>query len=116
MSTRQLVTNDDFQDLKKRLEKLESAVFGNESRKKEAEPPSSANKSYDGAKGGVLFLIDKEFFEKPTTASQVKISMAEHGYNYRRQVIQTTLNRLSVKNGPLTAMKEGKTKVYARRK
>ncbi|MCR4324492.1 MAG: hypothetical protein NUV69_02300 [Candidatus Curtissbacteria bacterium] len=104
---------EQIQQIKKRLEKLESAVFDNIAQEKVT---NSQNKKYDGSKGGILLLIDKNFFEKPRTAPQVKTAMAEQGYNYSIQVIQTTLNRLSIKSGPLTTMKEGKTKVYAKRK
>ncbi len=105
---------EQIQQIKKRLEKLESAVFGNKHQGKAI--TTSTDKKYVGAKGGVLLLIDKNFFEKPLSASQVRVAMAERGYNYSSQVVQTSLNRLSTKNGPLTAMKAGKTKIYSRRK
>ena len=103
-----------LEQIKERLEKLEFAVFGDDHKDKILMPP---NKKYSGAKGGILLLIDKNFFENiRRTASQVRTAMTEQGYNYSIQVVQTTLNRLSSRNGPLTAMKEGKIKVYARRK
>lgn len=110
--------NDKFlgeiQQIKKRLERLESALFGDKNQEKTK--TTSTDKKYVGAKGGILLLIDNNFFQKPQTAPEVKTAIVEKDYIYSIQVVQTTLNRLSTKSGPLTAMKEGKTKVYAKRK
>lgn len=105
---------EQIEQIKKRLEKLESVVFNNKNQEKTK--ITSPDNKYVGVKGGVLLLIDKNFLEKFRTAQQVRTSLIEQGYNYSIQVVQTTLNRLSTKSGPLTAMREGKTKVYARRK
>jgi len=74
------------------------------------------NKKYKGVKGGILLLIEHGFFKKKRIAADVRTELEKRGYIYQRSVVQTTINRLSVKKGPLTSVKEGKSKVYVERK
>lgn len=95
-----------------RLEKLEQVIF----RKKAGEDAAPQVKNFTGAKGGILLLISKGHFNKHRQAPDVKEELAENGYHYSIQVVQTALNRLSKGNGPLVTMKDGGKKVYVRRK
>lgn len=72
--------------------------------------------TYKGPKGGVLFLIEKGFFKKRNNVNDVCVSLEKEGYNYKREVIQTALNRLSVKNGLLVKIEENGKKIYVQRK
>ncbi len=97
-------------ELKTRIEKLEKAVFGS----KEAVKPKKS--TYAGPKGGILFLIDKGVLNSPKAASDLQKVLEENNYHYRRQVVQTALNRLAVSRGPLTAYKKDGKKLYVVRK
>ena len=108
------MTQDKLAEIIKRLEKLENVIFASKSEEKQFNP--LVPKNFIGAKGGILFLIEKNFFNKPCTASETKKAMAENDYHYSHQVIQTALNRLSIPKGPLNAIKEDRNKFYVRRK
>ena|ERR1035438_1890625 len=100
-------------EIGKRLEKLEKAVFGNGAKASKI-PKDEAN--FKGIAGGVRFLQAKSLFLKKRTAAQVKTELEQHGYHYPIAAVQTALNRASVKNGPLTAFRENGVKVYVVRK
>jgi hypothetical protein len=100
-------------EIAKRLEKLEKAVFGNGTK---ATKTPKADGNFKGIAGGVRFLQTKSFFAKKRTAVEVKTELEQHGYHYQIAAVQTTLNRASVKNGPLTAFRENGVKVYVTRK
>ena len=103
--------DNDVAELLKRVVRLEDAVFGH--RQLEV---NTRSKKYGGVKGGVLLLIEQGFLDEKHSAAEVSSELEGHGYHYRRDVIQTALNRLSSVNKPLTAfVKDGK-KVYAKRK
>lgn len=108
--------NDDLvtQDIIKRIERLEKVVFSS-NKELEVALPVPTNK-YNGAKGGILLLLENNFFKIPRTALEVKNELEKNDYHYAIQVIQTALNRLASSKGPLTAMKDAKNKVYAKRK
>lgn len=95
-----------------RLERLEKTVFG--SGKKNA--PRNKPEKFEGPKGGVLLLISKGVLNKRRTAPEIKAELKKNDYDYRIQVVQTALNRLSKNKGPLTAFLEGGKKVYVKRK
>lgn len=99
-------------DLYARLEKLEVQFGG----KKHARPSESKEKNFSGAKGGILLLVSKGLFSKKRNAPETKIELDKLEYFYSIQVVQTTLNRLSGKTGPLIAMDDGGKKVYVKRK
>lgn len=105
---------DPLQDIISRLEKLEKVVFP-ERQDEVVSPPNSSN-NFKGPKGGILLLIEKSFFETPHAAPEVKDEIVKNGYHYSIQAVQTALNRLSSTQGPLNALKDGKKKVYVRRK
>lgn len=95
-----------------RLERLEKATFG--SGKKNL--PKNKSEKFEGPKGGVLLLISKGILNKRRTAPEVKDELKKNDYDYRIQVVQTALNRLSKNKGPLTAFLEDGKKVYVKRK
>jgi hypothetical protein len=100
-------------EIARRLEKLEKAVFGAGSKGKKT-PRAEGN--FKGVAGGVRFLQSKSFFAKKRTAADVKAELEQHSYHYQAAVVQTALNRASAKNGPLTALRENGVKVYVARK
>jgi len=104
----------ELQDIISRLEKLEMAVF-TKLQDEVVSPPNSSN-NFSGPKGGILLLIEKDFFEAPHAATEVKDQIAKNGYHYSIQAVQTALNRLSSTKGPLNALKDAKKKVYVGRK
>lgn len=103
-----------LEDILSRLEKLEKAVFA---RKPDREDTKSISPgSFSGPKGGILMLIEKNFFQTPRAASEVKSSLGENDYHYSIQAVQTALNRLANLRGPLNTLKDGKKKTYVKRK
>jgi len=114
--------NMEINNLLKRLDKLEKAVFGKPSQKnvKNKSLPGTAiqapHKKYKGAKGGIIMLIEEGLFKKKRTAKEVRAALEHKEYNYTIQVVQTALNRVSSKQGPLVAFVEGGGKVYVNRK
>jgi hypothetical protein len=95
-----------------RLERLEKAVFG-------AGEPSRSDRRpqrFKGAMGGTRLLISKGFLKQARTASAVKAELDRNGYVYRIQVVQTGLNRLSSRSGPLSAFRKDGKKMYVERK
>jgi len=95
-----------------RLDRLEKAVFISDKKKTAAKKPND----FTGPKGGVLFLISKGFLNKRKTALEVRDELENNDYNYRREVVQTALNRLAKNKGPLTTLVVGGKKVYVKRK
>lgn len=96
-----------------RLERLEKEVFP-KNRKQITSAPKQ--QKFSGAKGGILFLLSKDYLNQRRSAPDVKSELKKHEYDYSIQVVQTTLNRLSKGKGPLVAHKEGDKKHYVRRK
>jgi hypothetical protein len=76
----------------------------------------SKSNNYSGPKGGVLLLIDRDFFASKKTLEDVCSAMEKEGYIYEKDVIRVALFRLSKPNGPLKRIEEGSKKVYVKRK
>lgn len=95
--------------LLQRIEKLERAVF-------RTAKPAPAKKAFDGATGGVRFLIDNNFFSRRRFFHEVEAELKKHDYHYSKSAIQMPLNRLSSSKGPLVALKDKGKKVYVKRK
>jgi hypothetical protein len=98
----------------KRIEKLETAVFGSATKVKKLAAKDKSG--YEGPTGGIRLLIDKGFFDAKRTLADVRARLAENGYHYSIQAAQTGLNRLSKTGGPIVALKEGGKKAYVKRK
>ncbi|HEX3095983.1 MAG TPA: hypothetical protein VHQ20_02590 [Patescibacteria group bacterium] len=94
-----------------RLSKLEQAVFSQAIAKK-----VKSKKDYTGPSGGLAMLAEKGFFSKKRTTAEAFAEMQKNDYHYRLSVVQTALNRMSVKNGKLTTFREAGKKVYVIRK
>jgi hypothetical protein len=95
-----------------RLTRLERAVF----RKKAKQPPTAQKEDFAGPSGGARLLISKNFFKAKRTLRDVRKALGKNDYHYGSAQIQTALNRLSTRTGPLAASTEGGKKVYVRRK
>ena len=105
-----------LQDLAARVARLEHAVFPKGKSAPEAKGARSDEK-YNGATGGIRLLVDEGFFDKKRTFGDVCQALADKGYYYSKQAVQTPLNKLSsVKIGLLVGLKEQGKKKYARRK
>jgi hypothetical protein len=72
--------------------------------------------AFAGPKGGILLLIERGFLKTKNTVDIVKKELEKEGYIYKREVIQTALNRLSNSKGPLVKIDEGGKKAYVQRK
>ncbi|KKS81879.1 MAG: hypothetical protein UV58_C0015G0013, partial [Candidatus Wolfebacteria bacterium GW2011_GWC1_43_10] len=85
--------------------------------KKDARALAETKKEFKGPKGGILLLLSRGYFSSRKTATEITAELKKSGYDYRRQVVQTALNRLSKNMGPLTTgVKEGGKKAYVKRK
>jgi hypothetical protein len=114
------VTHNDEDSIEKRVERLEKAVFGSEqisksSTKKSIKPKTNVT-DFKGPKGGVLLLKEQGFLNTPRSTDEIKSEIEKNDFYYRRQVIQTALNRLSAAKGLLTAFEKNSKKVYVVRK
>ena len=105
----------DLNDLLRRVEILERAVLGN-AKPKKAKSAAASAENFDGATGGVRFLISEGFFNSRRLFSEVEKAMQDNGYHYSRQAIQMPLTRLSAVGGPLVALQEKGKNVYVKRK
>ncbi len=101
--------NHSLNDILRRVEKLERAVFGNRDRK-------PAKHDFKGATGGLRLLVSKGFFDRKRFFSEIETELQRQGYHYSKQAVQTPLNRLSKSGGLLVGLKEKGKKVYAKRK
>ena len=102
----------DLKAIIKRLERLEKAIFAEGPG--QIKPKKTGN--FRGLKGGVQLLISQKYFNVKRTATEVKPKLEEDGYLYSIAAIQTTLNRLSARKGPLVTFKEDGKKYYAQRR
>ncbi len=107
------MSKDPVQEIIKRIERLEKAVF----RKKEKRAATSQQaEDFAGPSGGVRLLISKNFFKTKKILGDVRKALGKNDYHYGAPQVQTALNRLSTRTGPLAASTEGGKKVYVKRK
>lgn len=99
-------------DLVNRVEKLERAVFTDAKTKN----LTKGKNDFSGATGGLRLLVTKGFFDKKRSFGEIKQGLADRGYHYSKQAVQTPLNALSKAGGLLVGLKEKGKKVYAKRK
>src|SRR5712691_4732616 len=95
-----------------RLVRLENAVFG----KIGKQVPRLRKKEFSGPSGGVRLLIARRFFKTKRNLGEVRKALTASGYQYGAAQVQTALNRLSTRTGPLAASKESGKKLYVKRK
>ena len=98
-----------------RLDKLERVVFTTKSLKPRKNREKSSE-DYKGATGGIRLLITEGFFDNKRLFKEVRSKLTQKGYYYSRQAVQSGLNNLSKKNGPLVVLEEKEGKKYAKRK
>jgi len=110
-----MANNIDLQDLLRRVEALERAVLGTAKTKKTKVSHSAKAENFDGATGGVRFLIAEGFFNSRRSFAEVEKAMQDNGYHYSKAV-QMPLTRLSAVGGPLVALKDKGKNVYVKRK
>jgi len=99
----------DMNDLLRRVEKLELAVFG-------AGKAVKVKRSFKGATGGLRLLANDGFFDRGRFFSEIESELRKRGYYYSKQAIQTPLNRMSGLRGPLVSIREKGRKLYAKRR
>lgn len=99
-------------DLISRVEKLEREVFAD----KKIKSKSAGKENFQGATGGLRYLVSKGFFDRKRTFGEIKKALAGNNYHYSNQAVQTPLNNLSKAGGLLVSLKEDGKKVYAKRK
>ncbi len=98
-------------ELRSRVEMLERAVFGKNGKK-----PAKPSGGFQGATGGLRFLVSDGFFDQKRAFGDIKEALARHNYHYSKQAVQTPLNALSKPGSLLVSFREGGRKVYAKRK
>lgn len=103
-------------DLIARVEALERAVFGRNTKSVAKFNAASPADNFKGATGGLRLLISKSFFDRRRKFSEIETELNKQGYHYSKQAIQTPLNRLSVQTGPLVSLREQGHKIYVKRK
>lgn len=104
--------SNELKEIIKRLERLEKAVFGGGGK-----PPRTAQaKKFAGLKGGLCFLLSNGFFKTKKTLADCRKGLEKHGYHYSAAAVQTTLNRMATRSGPLATFQQGGKKVYVERK
>src|SRR5712692_8523069 len=104
--------NKPIQEINARLVRLENAVFGKIGRHLQR----LRKEEFSGPSGGVRLLIARRFFKSKRNLGEVRKALAESDYHYGAAQIQTALNRLSTRMGPLAASKEAGKKLYVKRK
>ena len=102
-------------DILKRLNKLEQVVFAVKSSKLRKNR-GMTSEVYKGATGGIRLLIREGVFDGKRLFKEIRSKLAEKGYHYSRQAVQSGLNNLSKKGGLLLVLEEKEGKKYARRK
>lgn len=105
-------TEKAIQGILARLDSLEKAVLD----KKKKRIPSSGAQDFSGPSGGVRLLISRGFFKTKRNLGDVRNELAKNEYHYGAAQIQTALNRLSSRTGPLAASKQSGKKSYVKRK
>ena len=113
MENKKYMERIEMQKIVVRIEKLEKAVFGPRNKSALSQKPQ---KGFAGTKGGILLLLSQGYLNKRRSAPDVKIELKKNSYDYKIQVVQTALNRLSGKTGPLVKLEDGRKKVYVKRK
>ena len=97
-------------------QKLDKGPQKNNSSRQKSAPEDSVSDDFGGATGGIRLLVSKGFFKQRRAMGEVIAALNGEGYLYSKQAFQIAVTRLSRPGGPLTAVKQGKKKVYADRK
>ncbi len=78
-------------------------------------PQPPKNKSYKGLVGGISFLIDNNFFDKPRSVNEVQSELIREGYHYSNKSTDKILRDFQAKK-ILTRVDENKKWKYVIRK
>jgi len=80
--------------------------------------PSKSNpKSYKGLSGGILFLVERKFFNQPRSLREVKDELRRESYHYSDAPLAKTLSVYFCKNKKLlTRIREDRGWKYVLRK
>lgn len=100
-----------LQQIVDRIKRLEKTVLNGEKKVKKR-----GRENFAGPSGGIRLLVSEGFFKTKRSLSDVRSALAKKDYHYSAAAIQTALNRLSTRVGPLAAFKEGGKKLYVKRK
>lgn len=109
------VDEKSFKNILIRLEKLEATVFGDK-KTPSHKPETAAIDKHDGPTGGVRLLIKQGFFSAKRSIDEVHSELQTNDYQYIKDVVRNSLNRLSSSSGPLVAIKTADGKLYVKRK
>ncbi|MDP2947458.1 MAG: hypothetical protein Q8N88_05070 [Nanoarchaeota archaeon] len=74
----------------KRLDKLESSVFGGDSQK-EIKLPKDNAKKFKGATGGLRVLVDEDYFNNPKQLPETIERLKQEGRHYSNATISMGL-------------------------
>lgn len=105
---------DQLSDLKKRIERLERAVFPSPG--VEAQPRQISSRG--GPTAGIIVLANSGFFDAPNRKSlrDVMAALVEQGKDYSHQAVHIALQRLSKgKKAILVRHKDGSNNNYVAR-
>ncbi|MEX0657412.1 MAG: hypothetical protein WD154_07715 [Nitrosopumilaceae archaeon] len=109
-----------LEKIDQRLTRIEKKVFSGKSNVLSGtdEPTSnSKNKQYKGTVGGIQYLIDHGFFEKPKSMREIFDELKKEGYFYPLQSIDAAIRKdFLIKKKLLNRIKEGNIWLYAIRK
>lgn len=113
---------NEIKEIKATLARIEAALSGQSATQDSQKGRRSKavkgknDEDYSGATGGIRLLISKGFFKQRRQFAEIKSTLQADGYLYSKQAFQNAVARLAKVGGPLTAIKQGKNKVYAERK
>lgn len=109
-----------LEKIDRRLERIEKKIFHvdpNVLSKKIKPTSASKKKDYKGTSGGILFLIDRGFFDEPKSMRAILDELKKEGYFYPVESIDSTVRKVFFnKKKVLTRIKEGKIWLYVTRK
>jgi len=108
-----MITDKVLKDLLIRVKRLGQATFRKNPKQQES---NGGHQDFKGATGGLRFLASKGFFDRKRNFGEIKEALANLGYHYSKQAIQTPLNTLSRAGELLVSFRDGGKKVYAKRK
>ncbi|AFS80375.1 hypothetical protein NKOR_02385 [Candidatus Nitrosopumilus koreensis AR1] len=106
---RSYMNEDRFEELERRVSKLEKEVFQEKKYKKETK--------HTGLRGGLRLLIGNGFFNYPKALNEIVTELKREGYHYPNPSISKALSvDLTLKQKLLNRIKEEKSWKYVLRK
>jgi transcriptional regulator of heat shock response len=106
--------------IEQRLTRIEKKIFPEKTEAVSStdEPISkSKNKQYKGTSGGIQYLIEQGFFEKPKSMREIFDELKKEGYFYPLQSVDAAIRKeFFIRKRVLIRIKEGKIWLYAIKK